>query len=122
VGGGAVAAGGVSVAQVEIGWGPRPTDPSPLELRFQTFHAEHPEVFDHLVAVAREKLAARRRRGRALRLGAKALVEAVRWHEDDDDAPGLPDIDNSLVSRYARLMARTCPDLEHVFEMRELNS
>jgi hypothetical protein len=116
--------GGVStasVAQLEIGWSV-PSRGESLQMRFERFHREHPEVYKELVRLARQKLAARARKGRQLHIGIGNLVEAVRWHEDDDDAPVLPQINNSYRSRYARLMAEQEPDLRDVFEMRELNA
>lgn len=109
-----------SVAQLAIGWTVPPRAES-LQMRFERFHREHPEVFEELVRQARIRLAARARKGRPLRIGAKALVEHVRWHEDDDDAVALPFINNSFVSLYVRLMMRE-PDLRDVFETRELHS
>lgn len=111
----------VSIAQLELGYS-RPARSESLQMRFDRFHREHPQVYAELVRVARAKLARRAAKGRPLHIGIGAVVEAVRWHEDDDDAPVLPFVDNSFRSRYARLMAAQEPDLANVFEMRELNS
>ncbi len=115
-----------SAAQQEIGWGPRPTDPCPLELRFDTFNREHPDVLRALVWLAREAVASQRAEGRTPRLGAKGLLERLRWRDFPVHAPTYvvtaPSCDNSFASRYARKIASECADLSAVFEMRDLNS
>lgn len=113
-----------SAAQIEIGFGPKPTDPSPLDLRFQTFHNEHPEVFVALRDLARKRVAYQRRVGRSVYVGAKALIERLRAGPDDetDDTPWIPFIDNTFASRYARLLEAECPDLRGCFQLKELNS
>lgn len=87
-----------------------------LDERFEIFHAENPHVFEVMVRLAREAKARGRRR-----IGAKALAERARWElafavEGEDFK-----INNSYVSRYARLLAETHPELADLFEFRRLH-
>lgn len=89
-----------------------------LDARFRAFHDEHPDVYEALVRLARQAKSAGRKR-----IGMKLLAEVVRWERitsgKDDEGWKL---NNSYVSRYARLIAEREPDLASLFEMRELRS
>jgi hypothetical protein len=115
-----------SAAQQEIGWGPRPTDPSPLDLRFDTFTREHPDVLRALVWLAREAVTSQIAEGRTPRVGSKGLLERLRWRDFPVHAPTYvitaPSCDNSFASRFARKIAAEYADLAHVFELRDLTS
>lgn len=85
--------------------------------RFEAFHAANPHVYRLLVQLARAMHA---KRGR---VGMKACWERLRWEysvrvEGDDWAR----LNNDFTSRYARLIAETCPDLADAFEVRALRA
>ncbi len=88
-----------------------------LDERFAVFHAENPAVYDELVRLARKARAA----GHA-RYSAKALAELVRWHRTVETRGEPFKLNNSYVSRYARLIEATEPDLADFFETRTLKS
>ena len=95
-------------------------DPSELGLRFVDFHYKHPEVLVELVRLARQATD----RG-AKKIGIGMLWEVLRWRIVLDELPFDGDgfkLNNDLRSRYARLMMILYPDLEGVFEIRELRS
>lgn len=88
-----------------------------IDERFRAFHAANPHVFDLLVILARRMTA------RGGRVGIKACWERLRWEyrervEGDDWAW----LNNDYTSRYARLIAETCPDLADAFEVRALRA
>lgn len=91
-----------------------------LEQRFWEFHTKHPDVYEQLVDLCREW----RRAGRG-RWSIKGAFEVLRWQRHID---GLPDeheawkLNNNYHSRYARLLMEQNPDLEGLFELRELHS
>lgn len=90
-----------------------------LDERFERFHAANPHVYRAFVAIAREYLAATGRD----HVGAKMLWEelryrfAVRSRGESDYS-----LNNSYVSRMARLAAAREPDLRTAFEFRQLRS
>lgn len=89
----------------------------PLDPRFADFHARNPHVFQKFVALA-EKHKDRGFR----RVGAKFIWETIRY-ECGPDTNGDPFVlNNSFVSRYARLVAQERPDLAPLFELRRLRA
>jgi len=102
---------------------PMPTEvrtDDPIQARFVRFHSAHPEVYAGLVELAREGVAA----GRS-KLGMKMLFEVLRWNRT---LAGLPaegeefKLSNDFTSRYARLVMENEPDLDGLFDLRELRS
>lgn len=90
---------------------------SELDRQFWTFHNTHPEVYDALVRLARQGIAAGRKR-----LGIGQLYEVLRWNmalATGDDGFRL---NNNHRSRYALLIMDREPDLAGVFETRRLSS
>lgn len=89
-----------------------------LDEMFAEFHANNPEVYDELVALARQW----RERGYR-RVGIKTLWEVLRWNRA---LAGVGDdrwkLNNSYTSRYARLVMANEPDLAGIFETRELKT
>lgn len=116
---------GASAAQLAIGFEVHSTGEN-LDQRWARFTAEHPQTIKALVWIARAKVAADIKDGRTPRVGAKGLLERLRWRDFKDDAPEYVitalSCDNSFASRVARTLAATYPDLKTVFEMRELDS
>ncbi len=91
-----------------------------IESRFEAFHARHPDVYDRLLWLAHKA----HRAGRT-RIGMKMLFEVLRW---EWTIAGLPDdaedwkLNNSYSSRYARLIMADHPQLDGLFEVRELKT
>lgn len=90
-----------------------------LDQRFEMFHVCNPWVAERLLAMTRALV----ERGRT-RVGLKMLVETIRWehHMTTNDPTSDFKLNNSLVSRYARLLMAEHPELDGVFETRELRS
>jgi hypothetical protein len=87
-----------------------------IQRAFLEFHRQNPEVYDHLVNLAR------RSRDRGFRkTGIGHLWEVMRWHVRLENV-GEPDfkLNNNYRSRYARLIMAQEPDLRGFFELREL--
>jgi hypothetical protein len=88
--------------------------------RWWRFHNDHPEVLGALVRLCHEY----RERG-GTRLGAKMLVERLRWETALGAVPGVDGetfrFDNRYTSRYARYIMDTVPALRGLFELRALH-
>ncbi len=89
-----------------------------IDARFAEFHASNPQVYFTLVSLARQAKAVGK-----TRIGMKALWETMRWnlwlsttHADE------PKFDNSLTSRYARLIVANEPDIAPMIELRRLRA
>ena len=91
-----------------------------IQHRFERFHLLHPEVYDELVTLARLAFVRGRRH-----IGIGQIFEVLRWERS---LRGLPDetegfkLNNNYRSRYARLIMDREPDLDGVFEVRELKT
>jgi hypothetical protein len=114
-----------SAAQLDIGWNVQPRGES-LDLRYARYLSKHPDILPALAWLARRKVAADKAKGLTPRVGAKALVERLRWGDLPADAPdyvlAAEACDNSFASRIARSLARSFVDLADVFVMKELDS
>lgn len=88
-----------------------------LDARFSAFHAAHPEVYEHLVRLARQGVARGRRR-----LGIGQLFEVLRWETNVGDPGAEYRLNNSYRSRYVRLIEAHESDLADLFETRELRT
>lgn len=98
---------------------PAPSKFGTIQERFEHFHRQNPHVYLAFVYVAREWLA----ETGAEHVGAKAVWEQVRWRFSvRTKTPEDYNLNNSFVSRYARLAAAQEPDLAGVFRMRELRA
>ncbi len=90
-----------------------------IEAQFEAFHTRHPEVYASLVTLAYQA------RGRDRRIGIGMLFEVLRW---EWTLAGLPDdaeefkLNNNYRSRYARLIMADHPQLDGLFELRELKT
>jgi hypothetical protein len=87
-----------------------------IELAFEEFHNDHPEVYYRLVELARQW-----RRGGHAKLGIATLYEKLRW---EWHMAGLEDKDgyklnNNYKALYARLIMERNPELEGLFQIRE---
>ncbi len=92
-----------------------------IQSNFDRFHGAHPDVYRQLVDLTRQAKQAGRKR-----IGMKMLFEVLRWQRILD--PTLPDpledfkLNNSYTSRYSRLVMDNNPDLDGMFELRELKT
>lgn len=86
----------------------RPT----IEARFDAFHRANPHVMEELLRLAREDLAAGKRR-----IGVKALYERCRESLRVNKL-GNYKLDNSLTASYARALLNAEPMLVGVIEVR----
>ena len=82
--------------------------------KFEDFHAANPNVYDVLVALARQWITATGRN----KLGIGALYERARW--EIALATGDPDykLNNNFRAFYARLIMRQEADLAGLFDLR----
>lgn len=90
-----------------------------IQAKFEKFHADHPEVYDELLGLARQMYAAGRKK-----IGIGMLWEVLRWHRtlrgvEDDTGYKL---NNNYRSRYVRLMIEREPEFDGFFELRRLSS
>lgn len=85
--------------------------------RFAAWIGANPKVLEVFIEYSlREKA-----KGRT-KIGGKRIVEVMRW---DTRLPTTGDgfkINNNWVSRLVRLAIATCPELDGLFELRELRS
>lgn len=86
-----------------------------IEERFTLFHETHPEVYDRLVAWARQWVDA----GHS-KVGIGMLWEKLRWETGIGDPAGVYRLNNDFRSHMARLIMDREPDLVDVFETRAL--
>ncbi len=89
-----------------------------LQEQFEEYHGLHPEVFGHLVALARKM------RDRGFRhYSVKTLWEVLRWHFDIEKGDNDFKLNNNFHSRYARKIMADFPDeFAGFFELRDLRS
>jgi hypothetical protein len=94
-------------------------DPRAIDVRFDEFHREHPEVYRLIVRLCRKL----RHAGRT-HYSIDAILHRVRWHYDvNAKRPGEPfKLNDHFTSRYARLVMRQEPDLSDFFETRKLRA
>lgn len=88
-----------------------------LDERFEIFHRDNPWVADALERLADELVDAG-----VTRIGVKALVERLRWDWTVQTRSRDWKLNNSLTSRYARLLCERRPDLAKKIERRRLRS
>ena len=90
---------------------------SKLDLAFARYHEKNPSVDRKLVVLA-AKLCARGHR----RLGIGMLFEVLRWEHRMATVGGDGfKLNNNYRSRYARMIMRTEPALDGMFELRVLD-
>lgn len=94
-----------------------------IDERFDAWITRNPQVLDLFIRLARDWKAAGQTRA-----GGKMFAEVLRYHSviegtvvarDDQEAFK---INNVYVSRLTRLAVQTAPDLDGLFEFRELTS
>lgn len=88
-----------------------------LDERFAAFHSANPHVADALERLADNWFAMGN-----TRCSAKQLTEALRWTSGiRTTCDGGWKLDNSLVSRYARLLIARRPEWSDAFALRRLH-
>ena len=90
---------------------------SKIEGAFWAFHRDNPHVYARLVVLAR---AWKERRGGA-KLGMGMLFEVLRWDVAMRTTGEDFKLNNNVRSYYARLIMAREPDLDGVFEIRQLH-
>ena len=86
--------------------------------RFAAFHATNPWVADALETLAADWLAHGNKR-----VGVKALIEILRWsHGRQTTGDQGFALNNSLTSRYARLLLDRHPEWAEAISVRELRA
>lgn len=88
-----------------------------LEAEFQAFHAANPHVYDKLVKMTRQAQARGHRQ-----IGISMLFEVLRWESLITTTDTDYKLNNNYRSRYARLIMKLNPDLDGIFELREIKS
>lgn len=90
-----------------------------IDEAFDLFHTANPWVYDALVRLARDLVAAGRER-----VGIGMLFEVLRWQWALGTADPTSEfkLNNNYRSRYARLIMSRETDLDGVFETRALTS
>ena len=87
-----------------------------LERQFRLFDSKNPQVYQTLVRLCREARAAGNRQ-----IGIGMLWEVLRW-KSLVETTGKPwKLNNNHRSRYARLIMAQEPDLDGIFEIRDLH-
>lgn len=92
-------------------------DKESLDERFANWIAANPLVLQVFIRRARQYVAQGRKK-----IGAKRIVEDMRWDEALWTAGDPFKINNLFVSRLARRAIAVAPDLAPYFELRELQS
>jgi hypothetical protein len=94
-----------------------PANRSKIERAFWEFHRENPGVYDELVALARDL----QQRGYD-RLGIGMLFEVLRWRRMKLTVASQHDfkLNNNYRAYYSRLIMQREPDLDGIFNTREL--
>ena len=93
-----------------------PGEPT-IEERFEAFHTANPWVYDALVHLARQEVH---------EVGGKVAIDylfnVLRWHHRRQTHGDTFRLNNNFRSRYARRIMAHEPDLNGVFETRELKA
>lgn len=88
-----------------------------LDARFTDWIAANPHVLDAFC----ERALAAKRAGR-VKIGAKRLIEVMRWDTTTPTTGDAFKLNNSFTSRLVRAAIAMHPELDGFFEQRELRS
>lgn len=94
-----------------------PQHDTDLDARFAEWLRENGHVLDQFCEMAR----AAKRAGRQ-RIGAKRLIEIMRWDTNTQTTGDTFKFNNSFTSRLVRAAIARHPELDGFFEQRELRS
>ena len=91
---------------------------SRIEQAFWAFHAAHPDVYEILVALARQW---RERKGASAQVGIGALYERARWEVQIESLTDVeaPRLSNNHRAFYSRLIMKQHPDLANIFKLKQ---
>lgn len=87
--------------------------------KFREFHEKNPRVYKQLVKLARQAHSRGKRK-----MSIELLINVVRWYSilNTDDPNSEFKINNNYKSRYARLIMAENPELDGIFNTREIRS
>jgi hypothetical protein len=85
--------------------------------RFDAWHSANPWVYDALVSLVRDWLAAGHER-----VGIKQMFEVLRWSYGRSTVGDTFKCNNDFTSRYARLILMRHPEWAGAIEVRELRA
>lgn len=88
-----------------------------LDAKFADFHAKNPKVYTELVELAMQA----HRKGRR-KIGIGMLFEVLRWNRFITTTDPDFKLNNNYRSRYARMIMHDYPELNGLFDLRELRS
>ncbi len=85
---------------------------------FEIYHAKHPEVYSHLVVLARQW-----HNATGKKIGIATLYERLRWEYgiQGKDQHGFK-LNNNYRAYYARLIMESHTDLANIFDLRKVGS
>tara|TARA_R110000751_G_scaffold35565_2_gene87410 strand:+ start:719 stop:1024 length:306 start_codon:yes stop_codon:yes gene_type:complete len=86
---------------------------SKLQIEFDEFHGNNPEVYSELLKLSFDLKA----KGRG-KYGVKSLFEIIRWHRAMSTEGDEFKLNNNHAPFYARLIMAQEPELEGFFETR----
>lgn len=86
-----------------------------IQIDFEAFHAEHPEVWEYFKKFTLRMIEARHQHG-----SAKRVVERIRWETDIELAMDPVKLNNNYTSRYSRLFEQRYPQHKGFFRKRKL--
>jgi len=91
---------------------------SRIEQAFWAFHTAHPDVYEILVALARQW---RERKGASAQVGIGALYERARWEVQIESLTDVepPRLSNNHRAFYSRLIMKQHPDLANIFKLKQ---
>ncbi len=88
---------------------------SELRKKFEQFHKDNPKVYRELVSLAHQA----KERGRS-KIGMRMLYEVVRWNRYLRTTDKDYKLNNDYCAFYARKIVDDYPELEGLFELRNL--
>lgn len=86
-----------------------------IERDFAEFDRQNPQVYRHFMIFALEAIRAGHKR-----IGAKAVMERVRWESAMQTIGSLYKVNNSYVSYYARKFMADFPEHAAIFRTRKV--
>lgn len=92
-----------------------PANQSKIEEAFWKFHGENPDVYEALKELAFDAHEAGR-----TRIGIGMLFEVLRWNRMIQRRQESFKLNNNFRAYYARLLMKQNPELDGLFETREL--
>lgn len=88
-----------------------------IQLAFERFDADNPEVYAEIVSMA-----FRLKRAGRTRYGMHTILHVIRWHKDIVTRGEPFKINNNFSSRYARKLIEQYPEFDGFFATRALTA